>query len=99
MSFLRLRNDLALQLVDQGVPASVIRGFLSELERRFSRIDPASVPASRNVGMNTNVLVDDPDDPKKLYVFYIRLARNDEDFWVSSIKVYHASQPFLKPPD
>lgn len=86
MSFLRLRNDLALRIVNWGLPASVIRLFLVELERQFSAADPADVPASRKLGMNTNVIVADPDDPRKRYVFFIRLARNDQDFWVSDVQ-------------
>jgi hypothetical protein len=85
MSFLRLRNDLALRIVNWGLPAKIIRAFLAELEREFGRRDPASVPASRRLGMNTNVIVADPDDPKQRYVFFIRLARNDDDFWVSDV--------------
>jgi hypothetical protein len=85
MSFLRLRNDLALRIVNWGLPAAIIRAFLAELERQFKDRDPATVPASRLLGMNTNVIVADPDDPRKRYVFFIRLARNDDDFWITDV--------------
>ncbi len=47
MSFLSLRNDLLLRLVDWGLPAKIIREFLLELQRRFAASDPAEVPSSR----------------------------------------------------
>jgi len=100
MSFLRLRNDLALRLVNWGLPAAIIRAFLAELERQFASRNPATIPSSRRLGMNTNVIVADPDDPKKRYVFFIRLARNDADFWVSDINclgVDDANNIFWKP--
>jgi hypothetical protein len=85
MSFLRLRNDLALRLVDWGLPVAIIRAFLAELERQFANRDPGDVPANRLLGMNTNVIVVDPDDASKRYVFFIRLARNDDDLWVTDV--------------
>ena len=85
MSFLRLRNDLALRIVNWGLPAPVIRLFVESLEKQFGQADPADVPSSRKLGMNTNVIVADPSDPEKRYVFFIRLARNDDDFWVSDV--------------
>ena len=100
MSFLRLRNDLALRIVDWGLPAPIIRGFISELERQFGAADPAEVPSSRKLGMNTNVIVRDPDDPTRRYVFFIRLARNDDDYWVSDINclgVDDANRIFWQP--
>ena len=36
--------------------------------------------------MNTNVIVVDPEDAARRYVFFLRLARNDNDFWVSDIR-------------
>jgi len=100
MSFLKLRNDLALRIVNWGLPAAIIRAFLAELERQFGNRDPADVPANRRLGMNTNVIVIDPDDATKRYVFFIRLARNDDDFWVSDVSclgVDEANNIFWKP--
>jgi hypothetical protein len=100
MSFLRLRNDLALRIVDWGLPAPIICPFVSELERQFAKADPADIPASRKLGMNTNVIVRDLDDPRKRYVFFVRLARNDADFWVSDVQclgVDEANNMFWKP--
>ena len=100
MSYLSLRNDLALRIVNWGLPASIIRGFIAELERRFATADPAQVPASRKLGMNMNVIVVDPDDANKRYVFFIRLARNDDDFWVSDVDclgVDDANKVFWRP--
>lgn len=85
MSFLRLRNDLALRLVNWGLPPAIIRAFLAELENQFANRDPADVPANRRLGMNTNVIVVDPDDPAKRYIFFIRLARNDDDLWITDV--------------
>lgn len=101
MSFLRLRADLALRLVNWGLPAAVIRAFLAELERQFAKGDPANVPASRKLGMNTNVIVTDREDTTRKYVFFIRLARNDDDFWVSDVNclgVDEANRIFWSPP-
>jgi hypothetical protein len=100
MSFLGLRNDLALRIVDWGLPAPIIRGFVTELDREFSQADPSTVPANRSLGMNTNIIVVDPDDPGKRYVFFIRLARNDDDFWVTDVSclgVDEANKVFWKP--
>lgn len=100
MSFLKLRNDLALRIVNWGLPASIIRGFISELERQFGGVDPANVPSSRILGMNTNIIVHDPEIASKRYVFFIRPARNDDDFWVADISclgVDEANNIFWKP--
>lgn len=85
MSFLRLRDDLALRLVNWGLPAAIIRAFLAELELRFAGRDPSTVPTSRVLGMKTNVIVLDPVDPSRRYVFFIRLARSDDDFWITDV--------------
>jgi hypothetical protein len=100
MSFLRLRNDLALRIVNWGLPARIIRAFIAELERQFRNANPENVPSSRRLGMNTNVVVVDPDDAEKRYVFFIRLARNDADFWVSDVSclgVDKANNIFWRP--
>lgn len=100
MSFLRLRNDLALRIVNWGLPTAIIREFISELERRFGTIEPIQVPASRKLGMNANVIVVDPTDAGRRYVFFLRLARNDDDFWVSDVDclgVDDANKVFWKP--
>lgn len=100
MSFLKLRNDLALRIVNWGLPAAIIRAFLAELERQLAHRDPADVPSSRLLGMNTNIIVVDPEDPSRRYVFFIRLARNDDDFWVSDVNclgVDTANRIFWKP--
>lgn len=100
MSFLRLQNDLALRIIDWGLPAKIIRAFLAELERQFGNADPVGVPSSRKLGMNTNVIIVDPDDGRKRYVFFVRLARNDDDFWVFDIHclgVDEANNIFWKP--
>jgi len=50
--------------------------------------------------MNTNVIVVDPEDASKRYVFFIRLARNDNDFWVSDVSclgVDDANNIFWRP--
>ena len=49
MSFLKLRNDLALQIVNWGLPARIIRGFIDELERQFGPSDPGDVPSNRRL--------------------------------------------------
>jgi hypothetical protein len=85
MSFKGLNNKLALQLIDWGLPPSIIDAFLDELKRTFSKMDPSEVPTSRRLGMNTNVIVPDPNDPSKHYVFFVQFARDDEDYWVSKI--------------
>jgi negative regulator of sigma E activity len=72
-------------MVNWGLPARIIRAFLEELERQYGGADPANIPASRKLGMNANVIVVDPNDLRRRYVFFVRFARNDDDFWVADI--------------
>ncbi|MEQ8787031.1 MAG: hypothetical protein RIC55_12055 [Pirellulaceae bacterium] len=85
MSFLGLRNDLALRIVDWGLPGPIIVRFAERLSSAFAKVDPQQIPSSRKLGMNTNIVVTDPDDSTRRYIFFIRLARNDDDFWVSDV--------------
>ena len=85
MSFLGLRNSLKIKLIDWHLPPSIILAFIAEADRIFSCKDPSEVPTNRRIGMNTKVIVHDGDDSTRRYVFFVRLARDDDDFWIADI--------------
>ncbi len=50
--------------------------------------------------MNTSLIVHDPESPRLRYVFFVRLARNDDDFWVFDVDclgVDEANKIFWQP--
>jgi hypothetical protein len=52
--------------------------------------------------MNDNLVVVDPSDDRQRYIFFLRFARNDDDFWVTDVScmgVDTANKIFWTMPD
>lgn len=100
MPFKGLRSDLAVLLIDWRLPPDIIRTFINALEKDYKRKEAGDVPSNRKIGMNTNIVIEDPTDDSRDYVFFVRFARNDDDFWVSDVQclgITKANKIFWKP--
>jgi len=82
MSFKGLNSGLLNEINSWDLPQPIINAFLFALHQELDRKTPDDIPQT-HIGYNTNILVRDPDDPSKTYVFFVLFNADGDDFWIA----------------
>lgn len=90
MAFLGINPCLQDKVNSWHLPALVVEAFVDGL-RVLAQLSPRFLPCDDKDGLYFTIDVDDPVDERGGYIFRIRLARNDSDFWASDILCFEVN--------
>lgn len=89
MGFLGINPCLQEKFNSWRLPGSIVDAFVAGL-KVLDHISPKRLPCDEH-GIFLTVDVDDEVDPRGGYIFRVRMARNDSDFWAADIVCFEVN--------